>query len=238
MRLAVLSDTHGNLVALEAVLADLERRGHDAIVNCGDLVTSPLWPRETLELLESVGAPTVRGNHDRWIAERPRAEMTLSMGFAHDALTPAQRASLGALPTTLDVSDGVFAVHGTPESDVQYLLEEEVEGRLRLVNESQLARRLGAHRPELVVCGHSHLQHLARAGTTLVLNPGSIGCPRSVDNADPSANEGVSPHARYAIATRSKHGWGVELFALAYDFGAVAARAREHRREDWARAFA
>jgi predicted phosphodiesterase len=153
MRLAVLSDIHGNLVALEAVLADLKRRGHDAIVNCGDLVTSPLWPRETYELLESIGAPTVRGNHDRWIAERPRAHMTDSMRFAHDALSPAQRTALGALPATLDSIDNVFAVHGTPDSDVQYLLEEEIEGRLRLVNESQLAARLGPHRPELVVCG-------------------------------------------------------------------------------------
>jgi predicted phosphodiesterase len=237
MRLAVISDVHGNLVGLEAVLADLRRRGYDAIVNCGDCVTSPLWPRESLELLASVGAPTVRGNHDRWVATRPYAEMTPSMRFAHDALTPAQRASLGALPATLEPMPGVLAVHGTPASDVEYLLEEEVEGRLRLVNEAQLAARLGAHQPELVLCGHSHLQNLSRAGRTLVLNPGTVGCPRSVDNVDPAANEAVAPHARYAIATRGASGWSVELFAIAYDFGAVAARARANGREDWARAF-
>jgi predicted phosphodiesterase len=237
MRLAVISDVHGNLVALEAVLADLERRGCDAIVNCGDAVTSPLWPRESLELLATLAAPTVRGNHDRWIAERPYAEKTASMRFAHDALSAPQRAALGELPATLEPMPGVLMVHGTPASDVEYLLEEEVEGRLRLVNEAQLTARLGAHRAELVLCGHSHLQTLSRAGRTLVLNPGSVGCPRSVDNVDPASNEAVAPHARYAIATRGKHGWGVELFALAYDFGAVAARARASGREDWARAF-
>ncbi len=238
MRLAVLSDIHGNLLALEAVLADLARRGHDAIVNCGDCVTSPLWPAETLALLDARAIPTVRGNHDRWIAERPYGEMTRTMRFVHDALAPAQRAALGALPATLGVADGVLAVHGTPASDTEYLLEEEVEGRLRLVNASQLARRLGDAPPSLVLCGHSHLQHVARAGGTLVVNPGSVGCPRSADNPDPPSNEAVSPHARYAIATGGAHGWTVELFAIAYDFGAVAARARANGRDDWAGAFA
>lgn len=238
MRLAVLSDIHGNLLALEAVLADLRRVGYDAIVNCGDCVTSPLWPAETLALLETLSIPTVRGNHDRWVAERPYAAMTRTMAFTHDALSPAQRASLGALPPRLAPVEGVVAVHGTPSSDTEYLLEEEVEGRLRLVRASQLEERLGATRPGLVLCGHSHLQHVARAGGTLVLNPGSVGCPRSADNADPPSNEAASPHARYALATLGPHGWGIELRVLAYDFAAVAARARANGREDWARAFA
>ena len=62
MRLAVISDVHGNLRALEIVLADIRARGVDAMVNLGDCVTSPLWPRETFELLETVSMPTVRGN--------------------------------------------------------------------------------------------------------------------------------------------------------------------------------
>jgi 3',5'-cyclic AMP phosphodiesterase CpdA len=60
-RLAVISDIHGNLRALEAVLTDIETRGADAIVNLGDCATSPLWPRETLDLLESLSFITVRG---------------------------------------------------------------------------------------------------------------------------------------------------------------------------------
>jgi predicted phosphodiesterase len=75
MRLAILSDIHGNLLALEAVLADLKTRSVDATVNLGDCVTNPLWPRETLELLDTLSLPTVRGNHDRWIAERTRSQI-------------------------------------------------------------------------------------------------------------------------------------------------------------------
>jgi Calcineurin-like phosphoesterase len=71
MRLAVISDVHGNLAALEAVLADIKLRGPDYTINLDDCVTSPLWPRETFEALQSLALPTVRGNHDRWIEEYP-----------------------------------------------------------------------------------------------------------------------------------------------------------------------
>ena len=69
MRLAILSDIHGNVVALEAVLADLDSRGADILLNLGDCATGPLWPRETMELLGSLALPTVRGNHDRWLTD-------------------------------------------------------------------------------------------------------------------------------------------------------------------------
>jgi predicted phosphodiesterase len=123
MRLAVIADVHGNLRALEAVLADIRSRGADVIVNLGDCVTSPLWPRETLELLDTVGMPTVRGNHDRWIAQPSTAPNSPSIAFSREALSATQRAALGALPATVALDAGVLAVHGTPTSDAEYLLE-------------------------------------------------------------------------------------------------------------------
>src|SRR5215470_10444836 len=101
-RLAVISDIHGNLRALEAVLADIKTRGADRIVNLGDCVTSPLWPRETYDLLASLALPTVRGNHDRALAERPLSELVPAAQFTHAALTPQQRETLARLPTRLE----------------------------------------------------------------------------------------------------------------------------------------
>ena len=71
MRIAVISDIHGNLAALDEVLADIKRRGCDATVNLGDCCAGPLWPRETFERLEALGLPTVRGNHDRHAGDPP-----------------------------------------------------------------------------------------------------------------------------------------------------------------------
>src|SRR5262245_7533147 len=127
MRLAVISDIHGNLAALEAVLADLARRtAPDVLVNLGDCVTSPLWPRETYQLLERLGAPTVRGNHDRWLVDKPIGDMSRTVLFTYQSLDDRERAALGALPSTLRIDDDVLAVHGTAARDTEYLLEEAV----------------------------------------------------------------------------------------------------------------
>src|SRR6476660_3436333 len=112
MRLAIISDIHGNLLALETVLADLKLRGVDSTINLGDCVTSPLWPRETFELLDTLSWPTVRGNHDRRLAEESRAEMTPAVAFTCDSLTAEQRHRLGALPASVEIDGDVFAVHG------------------------------------------------------------------------------------------------------------------------------
>ena len=98
MRLAVIADVHGNLPALETILADIARRGADLTINLGDCVSGPLWPREAMDLLESSAIPSVRGNHDRWVAETPRERMYPSDAHAFDRLTPEQRRALGALP--------------------------------------------------------------------------------------------------------------------------------------------
>ena len=75
MRIAVLADIHGNVLALDAVLDDLKRRGGaDLTINLGDCVSGPLWPRETFERLEALDLPTVRGNHDRRVAVDPADE--------------------------------------------------------------------------------------------------------------------------------------------------------------------
>ncbi len=239
MRLAVIADVHGNLIALETVLADIARRGSDLIVNLGDCVTSPLWPRETFELLEDRAMPTVRGNHDRWLAELPPQDMSASVAFTHGALTPHQRALLGRLPSSLELDGDVLAVHGTPASDSEYLLEDLVDGRLALATASTLERRLAGVSASLILCGHSHHQHATHApGGKLIVNPGSVGCPRYADNPDTSTAEAGSPHARYAIATRRATRWSVDLIVLDYDWSQVTERAIANGREDWAAAFA
>lgn len=236
--LAVISDIHGNVRALEAVLADLRRRGADAVVNLGDCVTSPLWPAETWELLQSQSFPTVRGNHDREI----RLEYdTLSPAgqFAHRALTEQDRAAIAALPTTIRLTPEILAVHGTPSDDNTYLLEELLDGRQVTASRRTVSSRL-ADLPqgvEVVLCGHSHTQGLRQVGGgPLVLNPGSVGCPVMADRPTARTLEYRSPHARYALLSRRNGRWAADMIALEYDWDAAAQKALENGRPDWAHA--
>ncbi len=240
MRMAIVSDIHGNLVALEAVLADLGGRGVDVVVNLGDCVTAPLWPRETLELLITLQWPTVRGNHDRWLVDTLDLSPTArrSQEFAHDRLTPAQRQHLFDLPSTLLVDDTVLAVHGTPGCDTQYLLEDAMDDRLCAATEEVVDSWLGGATHSVVLCGHSHHARIVMTSHhTLVINPGSVGCPRSADHPRWRNVEASGPLARYAIATESAGRWSVELIALPYDWSAVVRCATRNGRPDWADGF-
>ena len=240
MRLAVISDIHANLPALETVLADIQGRSVDATVNLGDCVAGPLWPRETWDLLTSLGLPTVRGNHDRYLNDRPLDRQPAVDRFAHPTLTETQRQELFDLPATIDLEGNVLAVHGTPGSDSTYLTEEVLSGRMAPASRELLTERLGAAMNRAVVlCGHSHRQSVTQvAGGPLVLNPGTVGCPVFADAPEASGLEFRSPHARYAILTLRNGRWGAELFALEYDWDRAACQASANGFENWARALA
>jgi predicted phosphodiesterase len=234
MRLAVISDIHANLIALEAVLDDIASKSPDAVINLGDCVSGPLWPKETMELLEGRGIPSVRGNHDRFLRDRPVERLASSDRFAHDSLSESWIGKLYGLPTTIDVNSDVYAVHGTPTDDEAYLLEDTDSGRMAPSPRAAVIERLGAAMNRAVVlCGHSHRQSVTQIpGGPLILNPGTVGCPVSPDNRLALSLEFRSPHARYAILTRragqgGAGQWGAELFALPYDWEQAAARAEK-----------
>lgn len=243
MRLAVLADIHGNRLALDAVLADLDRRGGaDRVIDLGDCASGPLWPRETMERLHDLGALTVRGNHDRQMATFAPADMVHSDRFAHDELTFEQRAWLGMLPAELMVAPGVLAFHGCPDRDDAYLLDDIQGGRLVRGCPQSVERRLGEIGPtKIVLCGHSHrpdLMLLPRG--VLAVNPGSVGCP-AYDSTLPASHlsESGTPHARYAIldlgtgAQPTVNETCVSFVAVSYDQERAALRAQAKGRLDW-----
>ncbi len=246
MRLAVIADIHGNVLALDAVLADIAAAGIGRIVNLGDVVSGPLWPRETAERLIPLDLPTVRGNHDRWVAATPRVEQYPSDAFAHDELTAAQRDWLGGLPVTLDLELGGLALrcfHATPSDDNTYLMHRVAHGGMVPEAAGEVAARLGDAGPAgLVLCGHTHQARvMALPGGPLVVNPGSIGQPAYADPTPPHphVSEAGSPHARYALVTIAAGSVvSVDLKAVAYDWRAAAARADSLGRADWAHALA
>ena len=146
MRIAVIADVHGNLRALDAVLADLAQHSPDITVNLGDCVSGPLDAAGTAERLMESSLVTIRGNHDRQLVDQPSAQMGESDRAALSRLSQRQLAWLAALPSTVTMGD-VLLCHGTPSSDVEYLLERVTLER----SESRRRRRRFASDSE--VCG-------------------------------------------------------------------------------------
>ncbi|AKJ32050.1 metallophosphoesterase family protein [Caldimonas brevitalea] len=242
MLIAALSDIHGNLPALEAVLDDVTKAGVDVIVNLGDIVSGPLWPCETADRLIALGWPTIRGNHERQVL-RPLAGMGASDRHAAERLNASQRDWLAALPATLQLSAEVFCCHGTPGSDLQYFLEtvcsdfgQHGSRGVRAATQAEVATRARDAAAELILCGHTHMPRGMRLDDgRLVVNPGSVGLP-AYDDGHPHRHlmETGSPHARYALLEKSSRGWSVQWRAVAYDWDAAARQAEANGFGHWA----
>jgi predicted phosphodiesterase len=208
MRVAALYDVHGNVPALDAVLADVDRAGVDEIVWGGDVALGPM-PAETIARMRGRGGRFVMGNCDREMVEDFDADAG-EIPWTR-ALDRADRDFLAAFePTlTLDV-DGLgptLFCHGSPRHDLERIT--------RATPEERLAPMLADVAEKVVVCGHTHQQFDLRCGGTRVLNAGSIGLPY----------EGV------AAAFWLLLGPSVEMRRTDYDVAAIVDRLAEEERE-------
>jgi predicted phosphodiesterase len=181
VRVAALYDIHGNVPALDAVLADVERAGVDLIVWGGDVAAGPM-PAETLERMRAVGGRFVSGNGDRQMVEDFDAgrqpsdsddEMLRTMLWAVQRIDRADRDFLAAFEPTVSVEvDGLgptLFCHGSPRSDEEKITRATPPDRLTGLLEGVAER--------VIVCGHTHQQFDLRAGDWRVLNAGSVGMP-------------------------------------------------------------
>jgi predicted phosphodiesterase len=262
-RIAIVSDIHGNLPALEAVWSAIAREQPARVVNLGDIASGPLWPAETVRWLMARAAAeparwcTIAGNHERQALAAHLARMGASDAYAARALGAPERAWLAALPGTRWLCDDVLLCHGTPASDLVYFMETVIPGfgvdgqrGVRAASASELHAR-AAETPQgdaraglsaaLILCGHTHVPRaMAVPGGPLVVNPGSVGL-QAYDDVHPHPHfiEVGAREARWAMVERDRQGgWHVQLRSTPYDWRAAVARARANGRDDWADALA
>jgi predicted phosphodiesterase len=213
--LGILYDVHGNLPALEAVVAEAEREGVDEWLLGGDYCAFGPWPAETLARLRELDPATwLRGNGERWLVDPPmdapaeqREFIVAALASAIVALPASDVDALVGLPTLTEREDA-FYCHASPLSDVESFAPTGGDDESRL---------LAGIRERQVVFGHSHIQ-FRRPGVddTDLVNPGSVGMPLDGD-------------LRAAWAIRRDDG-DLEFRRSEYDVAAAAAKIREY---DW-----
>lgn len=235
MRIAAISDIHGNLAALDAVLDDIRKCGVDLVVNLGDILSGALLPVETADRLIPLQLPTIRGNHERQVLAGNPERMRLSDLHAFKLLRADQIAWMASLPETLRVDGDVLLVHGTPDSDLTYFLHTVDANGCREATHAEIEERAGDVNASLILCGHTHVGGAARLQDgRLIVNPGSVGLQAYDDDQPfPHRMETGSPHARYAIVSRTASGWDTEFRTVEYDWDAAAALAEANGRQDW-----
>ncbi len=231
--IAVLSDIHGNLPALEATVADAETRGCTDFANLGDIVSGPLWPRETADWLMERDWPTIAGNHERQLLEDSPERIGASDAFARKHLRKEQLAWLARLPGEMDLP-GAWCTHARPGNDHEYWLETVTPEGAREATTTEIEARMGQRSDPVMLHGHSHLQRCVTLSTgQRIANPGSVGLPAyDDDRPHPHVMESGDPQARYLIL----RGDEIELCAVPYDHAAAAARAAANGRADWEQA--
>jgi putative phosphoesterase len=218
MRLAIFSDVHSNLPALEAVLADIAAAGVDDRYCLGDLVGYAPWPNETLERLQREGIAVVMGNYDDGTGfdrdecgcaygdptEEALGDESFAWTRAHTS--DANKAYLRRLQSQIRFeTDGhrFLLVHGSPRRMNEYLFEDKPD--------ATFARIAAGADADVIVCGHTHRPYTKPVGETLFVNVGSAGKPKDGD-----------PRACWALIEVSPAGVVVGFRRVEYDVERVA----------------
>jgi len=229
MRIAIISDIHANLVALETVLADIERARGDQIICLGDVAAGGPQPRAVIQCVRDLGCPVVRGNTDEWFlvpqtydpnSEKERRLMAM-LEWAMQQFTPADIDLMRTFQPRVELPLGAGArllgFHGSPQANTHAIWA--------TTPEDDLARMLGDYRATVMAGGHTHVQLLRWFRDVLFVNPGSVGLPVRV-GATPEMNRRV-PWSEYAIVDSHGASLAIEFRRVPLDVGAVVRAARE-----------
>jgi putative phosphoesterase len=222
MRIAIISDIHGNLVALKAALSDIKRRKANRIVCLGDVAAAGPQPIEVIEHLRRMRCLCVMGNTDESLAndlpskfahegisEEDRERLEALDLWTRKKLTKSHRRYLSTFKPMLEVHFGpdqsLVCFHGSPSSNRD-------EIRPTTPNE-ELAHRLEGHKANVFVGGHTHIQMFRRFLGSLVINPGSVGLPFRIESSGRIRNTST---AEYAVVNSSGVALSVEFVSVPY----------------------
>ena len=220
MRIAVISDIHGNCLALDVILADLRQQTVEQIVCLGDAIQGGAQPVQTVQRLRELHCPVVMGNADAWLLtgqdtsplEQASESQLAVRAWSLTQLSEDDQAWIAGFQPTIDISletdKKLLCFHGSPHSFDDILLPD--------TPEEEFQRLLGGFDAVLMTGGHTHTQQLRRIGdASWYLNPGSVGLAYNWRLPDDQFH--ADPWADYAIVTMQEGRIGVEFRHVPFD---------------------
>jgi predicted phosphodiesterase len=220
MRLALISDIHGNLISLEAVLADIERQQVDRVVCLGDVAALGPQPREVVARLRALGYPCITGNHDADLFDLdapsdPHPWVVAATRWCAGLLSAEDleyvRAFLPLLEIPLGAGVQLCCYHGSPRSNEERILA--------TTPVDELDEMLAGHPATVMVGGHNHVQMLRRHRTQYVVDVGSVGSP--LEQMPFRGGPFYMPWAEYAIVGCTDGVLNVDLRRVTVDLEAI-----------------
>ncbi|KGJ93776.1 metallophosphoesterase family protein [Colwellia psychrerythraea] len=237
MKIALLSDIHSNVYALDAIIKDVKKHGVDLMVNLGDILYGPIAPKATYELLMAHEFVTICGNQDRQIfqADQEEIEANPTMQFILADLDTQALDWMKALPFDKQLTGEVYLCHGTPNDDLIYLLEDVQQGYAMLRSDEEIVNLLNGQQSSLICCGHTHTPRSVSLSTgQLVVNPGSVGLQAYTDDEPlPHSMQNFTHHASYSIVESSGSQWSVNNIKVPYDYQLAINESKKRNRSDW-----
>lgn len=233
-RIAVISDVHSNIYALDAVLEDIGRKNVDFTVNLGDSLIGPVDPAATAARM--MGLPNlvnVMGNGDEMLLQDTiRSE---SYDFTKPLLNDAALAWLRTFHRQW-VCENMLFIHGSPHSNHAYLMEMVTPDGIKAKPLAELDRELLPVQQAHIICAHSHLSRSVYTPSgKLVINPGSVGLPAYSDEKPyPHDVENFTPYAKYMILSVERNRIvQIERNEILYDWDLAAQTALRNNRRDY-----
>lgn len=235
MKIAVISDIHGNIDALQAVLRDIKNRGIQEIYNLGDSLYGPLFPIETYELLVKGNIRSIRGNCDRILLDNKTDNPTVQ--YVQNLLGEEHREWISGLPFSLETEDFYFC-HGTPASDEHYMLEAMSPNGSMLKGTDDILELVQGISQNIIFCAHTHIPRVVYLpNNKIIVNPGSVGLPAYEDDLPMYHKmESGSPYANYTIVTKKENDWFIEQILIPYNREAAIRQSEINGRSDWMKA--
>jgi len=238
MKIAILSDIHSNVYALQEVIKDAKSKDVDLMLNLGDSFYGPIAPRETYELIKENNFINICGNQDREILEASldTLEKNKTLKYVYEDLGEDVLYWIQSLPFEKFIGDDLYITHGTQHDDSVYMLEDVKSGKPVLRTDKEILELIDDVESKFVMCGHSHTARCANLSTgQVVINPGSVGLQAYKDEKPYIHKiENLTSDASYVILNVNTEEYNLELVKVPYDYEKAALKAEENGREDWA----